>query len=317
MDEQLQDEAAEYAMGQLSPEEASAFEARLRDEPELQRLVDELRETVATLAYAAPVRPLPGGLEQRVMAAIREEESPPRPMPARSWLPWAIAASLAFFCGILAWDRAQLARTVADLNRNRAAEENNVAALTSQRDQATQNANQTGAASAGAQATIVRLKQEREALAKKVAQLEEQAEDLRVRAAKLTADRDSLNQRVSELENTAPPNPNVQVTTLVSKMNVAPQARATVSWDATKQEGTLRLFDVPPAGAGRDYQLWAIDPQYRNPVSAGVFNVESQGVSEIVFRPTARVAATSAFAVSLEQKGGVTKAQGPMVLVSR
>jgi anti-sigma-K factor RskA len=68
MDEQLQDEAAEYAMGQLSPEEASAFEARLRDEPELQRLVDELRETVATLAYAAPVRPLPGGLEQRVMA---------------------------------------------------------------------------------------------------------------------------------------------------------------------------------------------------------------------------------------------------------
>jgi len=318
IDEQTEELASLYALDMLEPDETAAFEARLGTDAELQQLVEELRETAANLAYAAPARTLPPELESRVLRAVRSEKSTARagihtPWMNTSWVPWAIAASLAIFCGLLLLSRAKLSKDLAELQENASTSQSQVATLTSDRDRLSNAVAENQERAETAQAQVARLSADRDALAKKVAQLEEQDVSSRVQAAKLTADRDSLKDKVAQLERTSS-SANVQVAKLTSKMDAAPEAVATITWDGAKQEGTLKAVDVPPNPTGRDYQLWIIDPRYKQPVDAGVFTVNKEGVTEIVFRPKLRIASAKAFAVSLERKGGVEKAEGPMVL---
>jgi anti-sigma-K factor RskA len=109
----------------------------------------------------------------------------------------------------------------------------------------------------------------------------------------------------------------MKIAMLTSQLASAPNATAVVVWDAEKQEGVLKVANVPQTAADRDYQLWIVDPQYGQPVDAGVFNVEGDGATEIRFKPKEKVTSADAFAVSLERKGGVPKAEGQMVLVGK
>jgi anti-sigma-K factor RskA len=80
------DLAAAYALGALSPEEARAFEALLATSPEVQREVDEYRETAALLALGAEGQRPPPELRSRVQAAIASGTE--RRAPRRSfWVP--------------------------------------------------------------------------------------------------------------------------------------------------------------------------------------------------------------------------------------
>ncbi|MEP6810148.1 MAG: anti-sigma factor [Chthoniobacterales bacterium] len=109
----------------------------------------------------------------------------------------------------------------------------------------------------------------------------------------------------------------LRIATLASQLQTAPDATATVVWDGAAQEGLLKVSNVPANGVDRDYQLWIVDPDYKQPVDAGVFHVAQVGTQSIPFKPKAAVNSASAFAVSLERKGGVPKAEGPMVLVGK
>ena len=61
-----------------------------------------------------------------------------------------------------------------------------------------------------------------------------------------------------------------------------------------------------------------MDPQYPIPVDGGVFRVDpSTGVAHVTFKANRPVNSVAKFAVSLERKGGVPKAEGPMVLLSQ
>ena len=121
--EAQQDQAAFYALDLLSAEEAVAFEAEMAASTELQQLTRELREAGASLALAAsPVMQPSAALKQRILRQISTTNTAPaepgnviRP-PAfafQTWLPWAIAAGLMVFCGLLAFDRAQLRQRLA------------------------------------------------------------------------------------------------------------------------------------------------------------------------------------------------------------
>ncbi len=132
----------------------------------------------------------------------------------------------------------------------------------------------------------------------------------------LAADRARLHQHVARLERRNAI-AQVQIATLASQLESAPRANAVVLWDAEKQEGVLKVVNVPPNESNRDYQLWIVDPEYKQPVSAGVFHVEDEGTTRISFKPHEHVATAKSFAVSLERKGGVSKAQGPMVLIGK
>jgi anti-sigma-K factor RskA len=132
----------------------------------------------------------------------------------------------------------------------------------------------------------------------------------------LAAERVRLQKQVALLESRDALS-QMQIATLSSKLESAPRATAVVLWDGERQRGILRGVHIPPNDPNQDYQLWVIDPERKLPVSGAVFGVERDGTMKISFKPEAPIASAKAFAISLERKGGVPKAEGPMVLVSK
>ncbi len=83
----------------------------------------------------------------------------------------------------------------------------------------------------------------------------------------------------------------------------APNARATVFWNATDQTVYLASNHLHAPPAGKQYQLWAIVGG--KPVDAGVFDVQT-GLARLK-----DMAGAQAFAISLEATGGSTTEAGP------
>lgn len=110
----------------------------------------------------------------------------------------------------------------------------------------------------------------------------------------------------------------LKITALASLLKNSPQALAVAVWDPAKQEGVLSVEKLPALLANQDYQLWVVDPHYPNPVDGGVFTVDPQtGSARLSFHAKQSVTAINAFAVTLERKGGVPKAEGPFVLLGK
>ena len=109
----------------------------------------------------------------------------------------------------------------------------------------------------------------------------------------------------------------LEIAKLVSLIGHSPQARAIAVWDQATQQGVLTVEKLPALAADQDYQLWVIDPRYPDPVSGGVFTVDERtGTARIAFHPGQLIATAAKFAVSCERKGGRTKPEGPIVLLS-
>ncbi len=101
----------------------------------------------------------------------------------------------------------------------------------------------------------------------------------------------------------------------LSGQAVSPEARARMLWHE-KAGGLLVAAGLPPAPAGKAYQLWAIAGT-RPPVPAGVFTVDAQGTASLRVPPLPGVARVDVFAVTLEPAGGLPAPSGPMVLVGK
>ncbi len=98
--------------------------------------------------------------------------------------------------------------------------------------------------------------------------------------------------------------------------NGAPaEAKATVAWESDRQTGVIKITGLPAAHAGKDYQLWVVDADHKDPVSAGLLHIDANGVAQVRFKPIAQAQHVKAFAISLERAGGVPKAEGPILLV--
>jgi anti-sigma-K factor RskA len=96
----LQDLAAAYALGALSPEEARRFEAFLAGSPEAQREVAEYRDVAALLALGGPEAAPSADLRERVLSRMRAP-SGGAAAGRRSPAPWgALAAGLVAAVGL-------------------------------------------------------------------------------------------------------------------------------------------------------------------------------------------------------------------------
>jgi anti-sigma-K factor RskA len=117
--EEQQDQAALYVLGLLERHEAAAFESELTANAELRDIARELREAAGNAALTVPPQTPPAALKQRIMRQIAVKPEEPSVVPLRrpslGWVPWAIAAGLAIFCGLLALDRVRLERELADV----------------------------------------------------------------------------------------------------------------------------------------------------------------------------------------------------------
>jgi anti-sigma-K factor RskA len=107
----------------------------------------------------------------------------------------------------------------------------------------------------------------------------------------------------------------VRIATLQSSVDAYKQGVAVVVWDSEKHQGVLKLEKMPPVEAGKDYQLWVVDPKQPAPVDAGIVRVDNAGFAKVDFKPVTDVTDVSKFALSVEKEGGVPKGEGPIVLI--
>jgi anti-sigma-K factor RskA len=139
---------------------------------------------------------------------------------------------------------------------------------------------------------------------------------LALSCAYLVADRSGLRKRIARLQ-TRDLLAQIQIASLNSKLESAPDANAVVVWDEKRQRGVLKVTQLPRNDENRDYQLWVVDPRYKDPVDGGVFHVSDDSALRVGFHPASPVRQATGFAISLERKGGVTKAEGPIVLLGK
>jgi anti-sigma-K factor RskA len=109
----------------------------------------------------------------------------------------------------------------------------------------------------------------------------------------------------------------LKISALASLAGNTKEAQVIAVWDPAQQAGLLTIEKLPAIAATQDYQIWIVDPAYPNPVNGGVFNLGTDGKVSLPFKPDQPVAQVAAFAISLEKKGGVPKAEGPIVLLGK
>jgi anti-sigma-K factor RskA len=349
IDERHEELAALYAFDLLEGPEKAAFETALARDPALRALVDELRETSATLAHTAPVATPPPELKARLLAEIgtpAKTASEGNVIAFPRWIPWAAAACFAFTA---AWTgqlyftsrsqadalRDQIA--LADLQVKSAQQQLEAERIVARQQIAGLNQQVTDATRQLADVTqrATTIETQLSANALRLAEANQKFNDAALQVASLNdrlsaaaREAGTLTQRQSELDRQlgAAKNQiaslerelknqgdlaNFKIATLASMLKNTPQALAVAVWNPAKQEGVVTVQKLPAAAADQDYELWLIDPQQPKPVSAGVIAVSADGESRATFKPESPVGTTAKFAISREKKGGAPAHSGP------
>jgi anti-sigma-K factor RskA len=104
--------------------------------------------------------------------------------------------------------------------------------------------------------------------------------------------------------------------TLSASLEPSQGARGTgrILVDAKSGEAAVVLAGLPPAGADKVYELWAIRGS-NPPEPAGLLAVPSEQAVATRVATVERPGEVTAFAVSIEPSGGSTSPTGPIVLV--
>ncbi|MFA6286092.1 MAG: anti-sigma factor [Opitutaceae bacterium] len=292
IDERKEEAAALYALDLLEGAERSAFETQLQSDRELRRLVDQLRAASANIALLAPLAEPSAFLRERILADVadREPTTPDHVVPFRLplWTGWAAAV-----CFIVATGYFSVANFNARSQANFLRESERLTRI-----------------EAGNLSNLL----EAERLISR-----QQISDLRLAQADASALRTSLASAAAQIADLKQQNAlsDLKIDALASLVVGTPDARAIAVWNPRTQEGVLTVAKLPALPEGKDYQLWVVDPQYPIPVDGGVFQVDpATGEARVTFKPNKPVATAAKFAVSLERKGGVPKAEGTMMLLS-
>jgi len=142
-----------------------------------------------------------------------------------------------------------------------------------------------------------------------------------VTTASLWMERDALQKEATDLKREAFELRNgnalakVQIATLSSKLDEYAKTSAVIVWDPAKQQGVLKLANLPRPAAGKDYQLWVIDSKYPQPVDGGVVPVNDSGIAQVSFTPKQPIRKANKFAISVEPMGGVPEPTGTIVFL--
>lgn len=268
--ESQEEKASLYIFGLLPEIESAEVEAEISRNAELASLVASLSNASVELARSIPKTDLSPRVRIRLLESVAQLKGNLVPLPAgnriKFIIPWAAAACLA---GLLYWQSDRAGREKFALQREVA---NRESQLSTSKDRIT-----------ALELTVATRQQE-------LAAVEAARADLVARVASLEQ-KDVLAQ--------------TQIAVLGSQLKDRPQAMAVSLWNQERQDGLLVVENLPVLDAGKDYQLWVLDPSIPVPVSAGVFKVDAEGKVRITFKPNQAIANAAKFAVSLEKEGGV------------
>ncbi|MCX6948584.1 MAG: anti-sigma factor [Opitutae bacterium] len=275
--ERQEELAALHAFDLLEAAEKLAFVTELAANPELQVLVAQLTATAATLALSGAQLNPPAELKQAVLAACSAASLIQPDQPMDAKI-----VSFSFF-KLIPWAAAAtLALATAWFARESTMLRDENSALRTERQLAE--------------------------VAYKMAQ--NQLSSRSLLAEKMIA---SLGDKLHRAEDLA----RLKVTALASLAGNTKEAQVIAVWDPEQQLGLLTMEKLPAIADTQDYQIWIVDPAYPNPVDGGVFHVSQSGRVILPFKPAQPVARAAAFAISLEKKGGVPVAVGPIVLLGK
>ncbi len=144
-----------------------------------------------------------------------------------------------------------------------------------------------------------------------VAELEKQVNAQQLRLVALTDDLQRKEAILNVLQS-----PKIEMV-LMSGLETNPAGYGKIIWDPVRKIAILQVAQLPAVPTDKDYQLWFLDKD-KHPVSAGIFalaetNENYFSVSEMPL-PDDKNQIT-AFAVTVEPKGGVPQPTGAMVLL--
>lgn len=108
--------------------------------------------------------------------------------------------------------------------------------------------------------------------------------------------------------------PTMQIVPLASLPAAPPSARANILYAPELDRAVLLAHDLPAPPEDRDYQLWILHGN--QPIDAGLLKMDRQGNFTVEVRNIDRDQWT-AFAVTLEPKGGVPSPTGAMYLLGQ
>ncbi|PYS41945.1 MAG: hypothetical protein DMG14_05560 [Acidobacteria bacterium] len=138
--------------------------------------------------------------------------------------------------------------------------------------------------------------------------LRHQTDELRSRIAQLEVQLAEQRNNLAMLTSAG-----VQVVDLAGQgTNV--QASGRIFWNQQQKRWVLYIRDLPPVSADKTYQLWFV-PKSGNPVSAKVFNTESDGSAAVEVAVPDEVTDLKAAAVTTEPAPGLPQPSGPFALL--
>jgi anti-sigma-K factor RskA len=105
--------------------------------------------------------------------------------------------------------------------------------------------------------------------------------------------------------------PDARVTQLSGK-GAGARGRATLAYERTTGRAVIVTAGLPPAPAGKAYQLWLIAD--KKPMPGGTFKTDAEGRARLSDRLPAGEA-NPTFAVTLEREGGVPAPEGEVYLI--
>jgi anti-sigma-K factor RskA len=129
IDEDKQQQAIDYVLGEMSGAGATSFEQELNRDPALQAFTREIVETLGRLGSGVAALPPPTAIPERVVDGDRRKVVP---FP---FFPWAVAACLAIGCMVLATMWTGTRTEVAALQQRDLLSRIRIAALQSQVDE--------------------------------------------------------------------------------------------------------------------------------------------------------------------------------------
>lgn len=278
MTERQEELAALHALRMLEPEEARVFLGEIKYAPKFAKFIGELEEAAGEIAELIEPVEAPAECRTAVFDAIagRQREKTVRKMKTGTKV----------LFGVLGWAAAAaIALAAYGMWFQMRSAQKKLAEVAQTHDEA---AGQASAAVA-------------------------EAGKLREQLAEAGKRNTALSEEITRLKATNPLT-SLEATALRAQNNAWADTSAVVVWDPEKQEGVLRITKASPVRANKDYQLWLTVKDQPASVSGGVVKVDEQGHATIPFKPAAPVTGSPSFAVSIENKGGASKPEGPVVL---
>jgi hypothetical protein len=274
------------AAGAVDPSELRAVDAHLAACAECRAERDELRDAAAALVYTvAPVRP-PAALRARVLEQVKGLPVAPAAETdgARTGASSATEEARRLLRRLSLW---QIFGARPALGFGAAAAVVAVAALV--------------ALSLTLWGRTRELSAEVARLASRLGASEEAAAGARGQLARM--------REVNELLTA----PGARLASL-SGTKTAPQAHARVAYDTASGRVLLLAYELPPAPAGKAYQLWFIAGSQK-PLPGGVFKTDARGRGSLSDQLPPDTPGLNTFAVTLEDERGVQSAQGAIYLL--